>query len=661
MSIPIFPAPVSPIASPIVPMPVDVPFIADTVPFTSRSGATFAEVFYGYKNYLDSSVIPTLDGDVKHLVEKWNEYGEALAGAVNDGNLELANDVNAKLNEQRNNVVDALSSQASAVNEQLTQQNESIVASITEMTNYVDESVQSIINSTIDVSDPVIAGVFDANGTFREKTDQAYADKDVETTVISGRLSADSVSSSINKGVTDAAMLYSGVIYVESFKRENGETTDSGRINRAISACSTFGARILEFAAIEYVIDSACNVTVSNLTLLGAGEKATTVRVVADVVGFNVTGHYVSLDGMMVIAETVNRANYPVVANSVNKFSVRRCYFEGATGARRSGVSFVGGSMGVVDECTFNHACIRIATWDVMVTNTWIWAMSCEFGVGIYDGAGNTSLNLVHVVPPLTSTAYGRAGILIDGASGKSFSTSLVDIYLDGNPELSVRTGIYVGDGSSTVTMIGVKANRMDADCIVVDSAFNVTIIAYSGHTNNQLGNGAREIFVTQTGTQPTERIVIMGATCLMTSAVTGTAGPAIEVSSSVSGSQVDIVDFAVKQPDGGGGYSLPEVKVPKSGDYPIQNMSGRGKLSLYKGTGSIAVASGATGVTINLGGASYPMAYRPRPGQIVLEMEGAYLPQHRIQYSNDNTVYVAFATALSADATLHWQAALSR
>ena len=48
-----------------------------------------------------------------------------------------------------------------------------------------------------------------------------------------------------------------------------------------------------------------------------------------------------------------------------------------------------------------------------------------------------------------------------------------------------------------------------------------------------------------------------------------------------------------------------------------------------------------------------------PRPSQIVLATEGATLPQHRIQYTDDNTIHVAFATAIAAAATIHWRAIL--
>lgn len=146
-----------------------------------------------------------------------------------------------------------------------------------------------------------------------------------------------------------------------------------------------------------------------------------------------------------------------------------------------------------------------------------------------------------------------------------------------------------------------------------------------------------------------------------MTAAVTGTAGPAIEVESSVAiVDQVSITNFDIKQPSGGGGYSLPEVLVPISGGYPTQSLSGKGQRGRYSAVGSAAVASGANGLSINLGN-TYPMAYRPRPSQITLAAEGAPLPAYRIQYTTDDQIYVAFASPISAAATVHWRATLLR
>lgn len=337
-----------------------------------------------------------------------------------------------------------------------------------------------------------------------------------------------------------------------------------------------------------------------------------------------------------------------------------QCYLDAADGARYAGIYFDGGSMGLVDGCTLNHSCIRVETWDVKVTRSWVWAMSCDFGIGIYKGAGNTTIDNVDIVPPLAATPTGLAGIYVDGASGKSLNTSILGVYLDGNPTLATRTGIYLGDGTGAVIIQGVKANKLDAEAIVVDSAYNVLIEGYNGYGNNQSGSGASEIKVIKTGTQSVENVRIVSAQLLQTAAVTGTAGPAILVDSTVSSDQVTITDFDIKQPSGGGGYTVPEVSVPVSGGYPTQSMSGRGELSVYRAVGSQAVASGATSMTINIG-SPYPMAYRPRPAQITLSADTQPLPAYRIQYTTDNQIFVAFAAAFAGAANVHWRADLVR
>lgn len=469
------------------------------------------------------------------------------------------------------------------------------------------------------------------------------------------RLSQDAIDTAIAESIETQAVAGGGVVYLSRFPRQQGETDDTPRLARALSACQTRGARVLQTGAETYYLSASTAISVSNLTIRGAGKTATIFRITTDVIAFEVTADYVSIEDVQIECSTASRTQYPVRFNNVLLGSIRRCTFRGITNARRAGVLFTGGSMGIIDDSQFSHACIRIETWDVKITRCYVWAMTCDFGIGIFNGVGNTTISNVDIVPPLQSNSNGICGIFIDGASGKPFNTELSNIYLDGNPSLVVREGIMVGNGVAGVMMVGIKANMMDADCIVIDSAYNVTIIGYSGHANNQSGNGAREIVVKRTGTQNTENIRIIGAQFLRTTAVTGTAGPAVEVETSVAANQVTIVDFDVKQPGTGGGYSVPEIKVPLAGGYPTQAMKGYGKLSVYSAVGSVAVTSGAPGTTIHLG-SPYPMAYRPRPSQITLSSEGAVLPPYRIQYTTDNQIYVTFASALTANATIHWR-----
>lgn len=451
-----------------------------------------------------------------------------------------------------------------------------------------------------------------------------------------------------------------GILFLDRFARLTGETDDSPRVARALSSCATFGARILQTGAATYSLASSVSITINNLTIRGAGKTATTFNVTGNFVGFAVTGNYVSIEDMTVSASTVVRTVYAVTFTNCNLGAIRRCYFLGDANTRRQGVYFTGGSMGAVEDSTFDNACIRLETWDVKVSRVYIWAMNCDFGVGIFNGAGNTTLQNVDVVPPLRSNANGICGIFVDGASGKSFNTKMSNIYLDGNPALSVREGIIVGDGSAATIISHVNANRMDSDCIVIDSAYNVLISEYSGYSNNNQGLGSREIVVRQTGVQAVEKVRIIGVQCLQTAAVTGTVAPAIQVESPVGAGQVDIQGFDIKQPGAGGGYTTPEVSVPVLGGYPTMSLSGHSQLGLYRVVGSVAVASGSSSVSITLS-SPYPMAYRPTPAQITLVAEGAPMPSYWVSYTSDNVIVVTFAAATTAAMTIDWVAHLIR
>lgn len=435
----------------------------------------------------------------------------------------------------------------------------------------------------------------------------------------------------------------------------DGATDDTAAIQAAVDAATG----VVWFPAGTYLVTAAITVTGSGLTLRGAGKSASILTTADDVEMFTVTGSFLSIENMRLATTLIGRTKYAVRFDNVNQGTLSSCYFDAVDGARIWGAYFTAGSMGLVDGCTLNHSCIRLETWDVKITRTWVWAMSCDFGIGIFNGAGNTTIQNVDVVPPLLSTATGLAGIYIDGASGKSLSTSIYDVYLDGNPDLATRMGIYLGDGTGSVIIKGLRATKLDAESIFINSAYNVLIEGYTGYGNNQSGTGAPEIRIKQTGAQAVEKIRISGAQFLQTAAVSGTAGPAVLIEDTVGGNTV-VVEADVKQPAGGGGYSVPEISVPVSGGYPTQSVSGKGTLSIYSTVGSQAVAAGATNATINLG-SPYPMAYRPRPSQITLEMEGTYLPVHSIQYTTDNQIFVAFATAAAAAGTIHWRADLTR
>ncbi len=455
-----------------------------------------------------------------------------------------------------------------------------------------------------------------------------------------------------------------GTVWLDRYPRLGGETDDSGRFARALAdmaADSTL--RVLQLGSGTYTLTSSVSVDVDGITVRGSGIRATVIRVESNTVGLAFTScSYPMLQSLTVYCSTTARTVFPVVFTDCTHPTVNDVYLDGVSGARLSGVHLTGAggvaSMGLVSSSVFNHSCLLVEVDDVKLVDSWVWGMTCDYAVAVRDGSASFVASNVDIVPPFTSTATGIAGIVIGDDGSNPFNAKLMGVYLDGNPTLSTRTGIKIAPGSGGVLIKNTHANQMEAESILVDSAYNVVIEGYTSYANNRAGNGTPEILITQTGAQPVENIRIDNVQFLQTEAVVGTAGPAIKVDSSVSGSQVTVSNFDIKQPSAGGGYSVPEVNVPTSGGYPTVGMSGRGERSVYSAIGSQAVSSGATGATITLA-SPYPMAYRPRPSQIMLATEGATLPQHRIQYTDDNTIYVAFATAIAAAATIHWRAIL--
>lgn len=455
-----------------------------------------------------------------------------------------------------------------------------------------------------------------------------------------------------------------GTVWLDRYPRLGGESDDSARFTRALADMAADSRlRVLQLGAGTYTLTSSVSVDVDGITVRGAGIRATVISVEADVIGLHFTScSYPTVESLTVYSSTTARTVFPVVFTDCTHPVVNNAYLDGASGARRSGVHLTGtggvASMGLVQGSVFNHSCLLVEVDDVKLVDSWVWGMTCDYAVAVRDGSASFVASNVDIVPPFTSTATGIAGIVIGDDGSNPFNAKLMGVYLDGNPTLSTRTGIKIAPGAGGVLIKNTHANQMEAESILVDSAYNVVIEGYTSYANNRAGNGTPEILITQTGAQPVENIRIDNVQFLQTEAVVGTAGPAIKVDSSVSGSQVTVSNFDIKQPSAGGGYSVPEVSVPTSGGYPTVGMSGRGERSVYSAIGSQAVSSGATGATITLA-SPYPMAYRPRPSQIMLATEGATLPQHRIQYTDDNTIYVAFATAIAAAATIHWRAIL--
>lgn len=560
------------------------------------------------------------------------------------------------------------------LSDQMTNLGDEFTTEINDLITDVNNAVQEVITSSINLQDPVMAGIMeDPASATRVATDALYAsiaNLTAATTRIStletltnngGRLGADTIlASDITRRV-----LGRGAVYMEDYPRIGAETDDSPALTRAISDAATRGAHVIELGR-DLHLASQVNVNTDYLTIRSGSKTGTTINMDANVNCLFITGNYVAIENVRIYSSVVARTVFPIVFSNANQGRVSNCYFDSISGSRFAGVRFTGGSMGIVENCTMNHSCVRIETWDVKIRNCWIWAMSNDYAIGVFNGAGNIDISNVDIVPPLHSTATGIAGILVDGTTGVSIDIKMNMVYLDGNPSLDTGKGILVRGGCGGINIMNVTANQMDDDCITIDSCYNVEIIGYNGYNNNRtVGYSAREIVITKTGSQGIESVRLIGISCLQTAASGGTASPAIYVDDSVGAGQVSLDGFNIKQPGAGGGYSSPEVRVPKDANgYPTMSMHGKGQLTHYSGKGSQSIPDGNTTTTINLGDTPFAMAYRPDPSQIQIGFtSSAVPPAYRITYNSDNQILVTFSAAIAAgsNTTVFWSANLRR
>lgn len=213
-------------------------------PFTYEDGLTFAEILYELKRYIQRTLVPYLNEVVGELDEKV---------------AKLVNDVNA-----------ALDAQIAEVEEKLNAQDAENDQKILELTNYVNEQVQLIIEDSIQVQDPVMAGIMgDDESDTRGVTDLLYAPFSVkptvdtlDETVQNGRLSTNSLIQGhvINSGIN-----------VKTFGAVgDGVADDTAAIKAAVVAVAASVFKRLVFPSGTYRITEEIFIS-SRMSLYGFG------------------------------------------------------------------------------------------------------------------------------------------------------------------------------------------------------------------------------------------------------------------------------------------------------------------------------------------------------------------------------------------------------
>lgn len=174
MSTPVFPYPNVPDApdinlpvTPLIPRltqyPVPSQPFNNITPFTYKAGNTFAELFYGLRDYFDSEVIPNVNDEVARLINGWQATAKALVDAVNDGNNELVDALN-----------EALGNQQQALTAALEEEQEWVQTNISQTLAYVNNAVEQVLASSITLQAPVMKSLVETPGIVQTALDTRY-------------------------------------------------------------------------------------------------------------------------------------------------------------------------------------------------------------------------------------------------------------------------------------------------------------------------------------------------------------------------------------------------------------------------------------------------------------------------------------------------------
>lgn len=158
--------------------------ITQIQPFTYTDGITYLDILYALKKYIEDTVVPKLN----NLSIEVNEAIAELVATINTKLAEYDVQIQAQLAEQNQHVTDQLDAQNTSIANQLSTQNQhvtdqlaaqdaDVASKIADMVTYVNDAVATIINNSIQVQDPVMAGIVNNPASQSRAALDAYYNK----------------------------------------------------------------------------------------------------------------------------------------------------------------------------------------------------------------------------------------------------------------------------------------------------------------------------------------------------------------------------------------------------------------------------------------------------------------------------------------------------
>lgn len=428
----------------------------------------------------------------------------------------------------------------------------------------------------------------------------------------------------------------------------DGVADDTGAIQAAINS----GYRSVYFPDGIYL--TTAPIVISNkkigLKLYGASKSNNTSCILTNnnIEMFQDHSAYSLYEGLSFQCNYGAHSKFHIQFYSAEHPSIVNCIFNGAdnTAATGSGVGFGdgagggGGTMGIIDRCIFNHCSIDVKTWDVHITNSWIWANSRAYAVRAVGSVGNLTLVGCDILPPVVTRANRKSGIYLSGPVTQPVISSC---YIDGNPTLGTGVGILAEDGVLGLTIDSLRSNENVQEVIILDSVINPVVKGGTFFKSNRAGIGAHTILLQQTKAQAMLNPCIVNNSFIQSSVVTGTLGAAVYVSAGVSRNKIKIEDNLIYQPGAGGGFLDQEITLVDGAFGDKQQGSLRGNATTRKKC-SVSAAATFIGtdtfvdVPLNARG---PLMYAPRIDQVRVNCSVA-LP-YAVQVIDASSVRISF------------------
>lgn len=208
-------------------------------PFTVQDGSTFLMAFTDWRAWIRDVLVPHIDNQINWLDDSWRAQSLALMTAVN-----------AAIEAAEQNMTEQLEDQTVEFN----------------------ALVQQIINSSIEMQDPVLTGIIsDIESSSRLVLDTLYSAKSVQTTVESGRLS--------EAALTDAAIKRAPNEFKPLDYMTPAEKTDfygdrlldsTPYIQKAITAAAKAGGGVVNLPPGK-LLNKSTLIMLSNVVLRGNG------------------------------------------------------------------------------------------------------------------------------------------------------------------------------------------------------------------------------------------------------------------------------------------------------------------------------------------------------------------------------------------------------